>query len=58
MTLRDPTNTEHDSVALWLALGAFVAYWWFMLRATRSLLRSAGELGAWFRTWREEDRRC
>jgi hypothetical protein len=46
-----------DRLALWVVLGAFVAYWWFMARATRSLLGSVRELGQWFREWREESRR-
>jgi hypothetical protein len=60
MTLRDQPVTDAEAsrrLSLWLALAAFVAYWWFLARATRSLLRSASDLGRWFREWREEDRR-
>jgi hypothetical protein len=42
---------------MWLALGCFVAYWWFMARAWLSLLRSARDLGRWFRDWRTEGQR-
>jgi hypothetical protein len=59
MTLRDRSVNMADPVdrlAVYLVLAAFVAYWWFMLRAMRSLLGAAGDLGRWAREWREEDR--
>jgi hypothetical protein len=43
-----------ERLALWLVLGAFVAYWWFMARATKGLLGELRALGQWFRDWRAE----
>ena len=56
MTLLDRSDRSED-LAMWLALGCFVAYWWFMARAMRSLLHGARDLGQWFRDWRAEDQR-
>jgi hypothetical protein len=44
-------------LATYLALGGFVAYWWFMARATKRLLGELAALGRWFREWRAETSR-
>lgn len=60
MTIRDPSASEIDAaegLTTWLVLAAVVAYWWFMLRAIRSLGSSIVDFSRWLQDWREEDRR-
>lgn len=39
-----------DRLAEWIALGLVTAYWWFMARATRSLVRSSLDAARWLGT--------